>query len=150
MWRPNISNRSFDRMGERYAKLIDPHHFLGRSAFDIPWKEENLIPAANFRKEDRLFKLELMIPGFKKEEIRITLIDGILTVKGEKTLKEAKKSKSYILEEFTMDAFERSFRLAPSIAKEKIFAEYANGVLTLTFVDVPPEEEKERQVVKVL
>lgn len=148
MWRPNISNRAFDRMGERYSRLIDPYHFLGKSSFDIPWKSENL-PAANIRVEDEIFHLELMVPGFKKEEITITLCDGILTVKGEKKEKEAKKSEGYILEEFRLDAFERCFRLDPSIAKEMITADYTDGLLTLTFIDVPKEEEKDRREVLV-
>ena len=56
----------------------------------------------------------------------------------------------YILEEFKMDAFERSFRLDPSIAKEKITAEFKDGILTLTFIDVPKEEERERRLVELV
>mgnify|MGYP002280575009 CR=1 FL=1 len=56
---------------------------------------------------------------------------------------------AYVLEEFNFDSFERRFRLSDSISREKISARYENGMLYLTFVDVPAEEEREAQTVEV-
>ena len=151
MWRPNIRNRAFDRMGEGFAPLIDPEHFLGRSAFDIPRREDKYCPAANLKQEGELYVLELAVPGFDREEIEITVENDILAVRGEKSKSEKiGKGAGFILEEFGYDSFERMFKLAPSIAHEKITARYENGILRLTFTDVPKEEEKTYQTVKVL
>jgi HSP20 family protein len=150
MWRPNIKNRAFDRMGERYAHVIDPDHFLGRSAFDIPWRRKKGFPPVNLKKEKELFIIEMAVPGFEKDEIEILLDDDILTVRGEKSKSEkATKDEEFILEEFDFDSFERKFKLAASVAHEKITAKYDSGILRLTFIDVPEEEEKGFQTIKV-
>ncbi len=148
MLRPKIKNHAFERMGENFAHLIDPDHFLGRSAFDIPYKKKN-VPPANIRQENKLFELELAVPGFNKDEIEIVVKDNLLIIKGEKSKSETITESNYILEEFNYNTFERSFRLSPKVAHEKISAQYKNGILVLTFIDVPEEEEMTYQKVKV-
>lgn len=147
MLRPHI-NRAFDRMGETWAHKVDPNHFLGRSAFDVPWRKKP-VPAANIRKEGELFELELAVPGFEKEEIEIILKDDVLTVRGEKSGSGDTLRSEFILEEFDVDTFERSFKLSPTISQEKISARLERGILRLTFIDVPEEEEKAYQKIKV-
>lgn len=94
--------------------------------------------------------MEMAVPGFEKDEIEILLEDDILTIRGEKSKSEkVQKDEEFILEEFDFDSFERKFKLAASIAHEKITAKYDRGILRLTFIDVPKEEEKEFQTVKV-
>lgn len=136
-------------MGERYAHIIDPYHFLGRSAFDVPWKKK-AFPPVNIVKDGKLYEMQVAVPGFSKEEIEITVEDEIMTIRGDKrkTRKEEEDTE-FIIEEFDIDTFERRFRLAPRIAREKISARYENGILLLTFVDVPKEQEKDTQIVKV-
>ena len=144
MLRANIRNRSFDRMGEGFAHLIDPGHFLGRSAFDIPYRnrDKDTIPPVNVKQEGALFELELAVPGYNKEELEVIIKDDMLTVKGEKHHSEQVNVTKYIFEEFNYNTFERSFKLDARIAHEQITAKYENGILKLTFIDVPEEEEK--------
>ena len=146
MWRAKIKNRAFDRMGEEYAKLIDPNHFLGRSSFDIPYKK---VPPVNIIQEGKLYETEVIVPGFTKEELDVTVKDDILTIRGEKSGTEGGRKDKYILEEFDFDTFERKFKLAHAIGHEKITAKYENGVLRLTFTDVPKEQEKAYKKVAV-
>lgn len=150
MFRPKIRNHAFERMGENYARLIDPDHFLGRSAFDIKYKDEEVVPPVNIiRKDEKIFELELAVPGFTKDELEVLVQDGVLTVRGEKSKSEHVDRSKYILEEFNFKSFERCFRLAENVAKENIEAAYQNGILKLTFVDVPEEEERAHRRVKV-
>lgn len=94
--------------------------------------------------------MEVVVPGFKKEELEVSLQDDVLTIRGQKSYPASEKKGEYIMEEFDIDSFERKFKLARTIAHEKISAKYENGVLRLTFTDVPKEEEKAYQKVKVL
>ncbi len=126
-------------MGEEYARLIDPNHFLGKSAFDIHYKN---LPPVNIIQEGKLFEMEVMAPGFGKDELEITVKDDILTIRGEKSTSKKEKGGKYIIEEFDFNSFERKFKLANAIGHEKITAKYDNGILRLTFIDVPEEEEK--------
>jgi len=54
-----------------------------------------------------------------------------------------------LLEEFNYAFFEREFRLNERIAREKIEARLEDGILYLTFIDVPKEEEKRFRDIKV-
>jgi HSP20 family protein len=149
MIRPSVRNRTFDRMGERYAPLIDPYHFLGFTPFEKP-SIKYVSPPAVLKRSGKLYELELAVPGFTKEEIRITVADAILRIKGEKRMKEDSKVDEYLLEEFDYCLFEREFRLVDSIAREDIKESLEKGILRLTFVDVPEEEEKRYREIEVL
>jgi HSP20 family molecular chaperone IbpA len=149
MLRANIRNRAFDRMGEGFAPLIDPNHFLGRSAFDIHYPHKDQVPPVNIKQDGKLFELELAIPGYNKSDLEVTVKDDMLTVSGEKRRSEQDNFTKYIFEEFNYSSFERSFKLDPRIAHEKITAKYENGILKLTFIDVPAEEEMLYQQVAV-
>ena len=142
MIRANLKNRTFDRMGERFAPLVNPYHFLGRSAFDIPWHITKKIPPVNLKKSDQLFEILIAIPGFAKEDIEVKVKDDILTVRGERKNLTEETNDEYVIKEFSLDSFERKFKLSAGIGHEKIKAKYENGILKLTFFDVPGEEEK--------
>lgn len=149
MLRANIRNRAFDRMGEGFAPLIDPDHFLGRSAFDIPYRNRSKVPLVNVKLEGIVCELELAVPGYTKEEIEVMVKEDVLTIKGEKHNSEHVHDTEYIFEEFNYNSFERSFKLDSRIAHEQITAKYDNGILKLTFTDVPPENETDYQKVTV-
>lgn len=146
MWRPNLANRTFDWMGERFSPLIDKAHFLGHSPIGYPkWN----LPAVNILKKGNLFEMEIAVPGFKKDELEVIVKDDILTICGEKKAKNGQKDARYILEEYNRDYFERRFRLGEGIGHEKIQAVYHEGLLKLTFTDVPKEAERDYQEVMI-
>lgn len=141
MWTAKIRNHAFERIGERYAHHIDGDHFLGRSAFAYPWKEENL-PRANIVRDGDLFTLKVAVPGYTKEELEILLEGDVLKIRGEKNVPGKEPNQEFILEEFDFDAFERCFKLSPKITQEKIEATCENGILTLVFKNIPLEQKK--------
>jgi hypothetical protein len=58
MFRPKLRNHAFERMGEGFAPRIDYDHFLGRSAFDVPYdekKEEEVTETPKKEKRKRKF-----------------------------------------------------------------------------------------------
>lgn len=140
MWRANIKNRSFNRMGEEFAPLIDPNHFLGRSAFDVPGPNAKKVPLAKAVRKEGLFLLKIMVPGYAKENLSVVIKNDLLFVKGSKESKSAGDAE-YVAHELKRESFERLFKLAPSIAREGVEARFENGVLQIFFVDVPKEEE---------
>lgn len=141
MWRANIKNRAFDHMGEEWAPLIDPNHFLGRSAFDIPYPKSKKAPPAKLLRKGDLLVLEVTVPNYKKEELEVEVNNDLLFVRGKKEgrLKTAKSE--HVAQELQRDTFERLFKLAPAIAKEGVEATLKEGVLRIKFHDVPSEEE---------
>lgn len=145
--RPNIHDRHFDWKRGGFVPPIDPFHFRGRSPNLVKGKQ-NQAPI-NLKNENEIFTLEIFVPGFSKEEIDISMMDNTLYVVAKKLHKAVRPSSSYIINEFETDVVERTFRLAAGVGHEHIDAKLENGILYLTFTDVPREEEKVYQLIEI-
>ena len=91
------------------------------------------------------YEIEMDLPGFKKEEISISLEDGNLTIQAAKGLDEdekEKKSGRYIRRERYAGACSRSFYVGEGVTEEDIKAEFKHGILKL-FV---PKKEAQPKV----
>lgn len=71
------------------------------------------------------------IPGLNKDNIAITLEDGVLTISGDRALREKGKDETIRLYERAFGKFSRSFRIRENIDVSKIGAEFKNGVLSV-------------------
>ena len=125
-------------MGQSFAPYIDGDHFLGRSALGMPWHYDK--PPVNLIREGEFFVLEVAVPGYVSDDLNVFVENDVLTIEGRKET-QPPQSDAYLIEEFNTHTFCRRFRLAEGIGKEKIEAECKNGILRLTFRDVPKEDE---------
>ena len=90
------------------------------------------------------YTLHLELPGLKLEDIKITLEDNTLVIRGEKTRTEEQKNATYHRLERVYGTFERTFSLTHAVKSDKIEATYRDGVLE---VSVPKAEEaKAREI----
>ena len=126
-----------------YSSLLDD--FFG-TKWENSGEERKKVPAMNIHEDDKVLKLELRVPGIKKEDIHIAYENGYLTISGQNT-KECKCDKKYLRKEFCCTSFERTV----SIPKERYMvdeaqAEYKDGILNLT---IPKVEEKKSEVKKI-
>ena len=83
--------------------------------------------------------IELEVPGFDKNDIKLDVDDGILTIEATKDEEKEDKEKNYVRKERVYGTFRRQFNVG-NIDEEKIDAKFNNGVLTVSF---PKEEKKE-------
>ena len=91
---------------------------------------------------DNGFELEMDLPGFRKEEIQVSLEDGYLTVSAEKSLNEegaAREGGRYIRRERYAGACERTFYVGEEVKQEDIKGEFKHGILKLF---IPKKEAK--------
>jgi len=96
-------------------------------------------PATNIYENDKEFKLELLLPGFRKEDVLLSVHENLLTVKVDlKEEKEEQNGYEYRQRQFGTYNFERKFKLPVTVASDKINARFENGILTLT---LPKKEE---------
>ncbi len=87
------------------------------------------------------YEILVDLPGFKKEDVRVQLNDGYLTISAEKNLeknKEEKETGRYIRQERYYGSMSRSFYVGEEIRQEQIKAAFDSGVLRIT---VPKVEE---------
>ena len=86
--------------------------------------------------------LEMDLPGFTKDEVKVSLEDGYLTISAAKGLdqdEQEKKSGRYIRRERYAGACERTFYVGTEVTEEDIKGEFQHGILKLT---IPKKEAK--------
>ena len=112
------------------------------------------LPLVDIFEEPDAIRLVAEVPGVRPSDVKITVEDNLLTIKGTKQQVAEEKAEKVHRYERTYGAFERTFRLSASIDPNKIEATYNLGVLTITLpkaetakphlieVQVTPEPEK--------
>jgi len=105
----------------------------------------SFVPAVNTRVDDDAYYIELDLPGVKKDDIEITTEDNILTVSGERKMREELKEDDYYKVESRYGKFSRSFTLPEDVDVENIHAEMKNGVLEV----IIPKRKDIHQVKKI-
>ncbi len=101
-------------------------------------------PAVDLRETEEAYVLEADLPGLKKEDIAVTVVDDVVTLKGARKWEHEGKAKGYQRVERSYGAFERSFRIADGIDAGKVEAQFQDGVLNVTLPK--PEEAKPKQI----
>jgi len=103
-------------------------------------------PAVDIVEEDEAYVAKVELPGVNKDDVKITMQDNILTIRGEK--KEEKKGKegnAHRVERY-YGSFQRSFSLPTSVKNDRIEAEYKDGILT---INMPKAEEAKPKQIEV-
>ncbi|MDO6801750.1 Hsp20/alpha crystallin family protein [Wenyingzhuangia sp. 1_MG-2023] len=111
-------------------------------------KTNTSIPLVNVSEKDDGFTIEMAIPGFKKEDFKIELNNGKLTISSEK--KENNKSvnnDNYTLKEYSYQSFSRSFTLTDTLEQDQVTASYKDGILTLF---IPKKEEAKPKPIQLI
>ena len=96
----------------------------------------------DIQEHDDGYTLEMDLPGFKKDEIKVELNNGYMTISAAKGLDEDekdKKSDKYIRRERYTGSCQRSFYVGEDVTEEDIKAEFKHGILKLF---VPKKEAK--------
>ncbi len=104
---------------------------------DTGWNALSKVPV-NIHETKDAYHLEVSVPGLKKEDIHISVDNGLLTISYEK--KEETNSDEYktVRREFSFESFKRSFTLSDKVNADAIQAKYEDGVLK---VRVPKKED---------
>lgn len=87
-----------------------------------------LRPSVNVLENETSFKILMAVPGFQREDLKITVEDEVLTIASEKTWKETENNR-WTHKEFKLGTFKRSFVLPTNVEVDKIEASVENGLL---------------------
>ena len=106
----------------------------------------NWLPPVDIEENDREYILKAELPGMKKEEVKLEVEGGTLSISGERKAEKEEKDKKYHRMERSYGAFQRSFTLPEGALAEKISAEFKDGVL---LVHLPKDETAKPQAIEV-
>ena len=131
-----------------FPTFVNP--FFGSRVYGRPvinrYQNANLnAPAVNVKEVENAFHLELAAPGLTKEDLKISVENNTLTIAYKSETKADETTETFTVKEFSVTAFERSFRLPKTVNADGIKATYTDGILT---VELPKIEVKEEKVVK--
>jgi len=103
-------------------------------------------PLVDITEDDHEYLFKAELPEMKKDDVKITIENGVLYISGErKAEKEEKKRKFHRLERF-FGTFERSFTVPEDADTEKIMAEFHDGVLQVHLPKRPMSKPKTIEV----
>lgn len=137
--------------GSALGTLLDVSRDLDR-LMHRDWMESpegNLWPMpAEVIETDEEIRFDVEAPGFRAEDLEITLENNVLTISGEKKMEEeeGRKESDYRLFERRYGRFQRSFTVPPTVRGDETQARYENGVLT---VRLPKTEEAKPRRIRI-
>ena len=133
---------SLIKTSEFFPSLID-RFFNGELA---DWNSTNYsganstLPAVNVLEDDNEFIIDVAAPGLRKEDFKVNLDNGRLTISSEHNEEDHEEKKGkYSRREYSYQSFQRSFTLSNQMVdSDKIKASYSDGILR---IQLPKREE---------
>jgi HSP20 family protein len=100
------------------------------------------VPCVDISETDEEYLLRAALPAVKKEDVQITVQDGMLVLSGERQQMQEQKNEKFHKVESFYGSFERSFTLPEAVDEAKISAESKDGVLTIHVPKTQAENKK--------
>ena len=145
MWRSFRSD--MDRMFDRFARGFGLPSLRSMADFEPPWRSFAFsAPPIDMSEDNKAYKISAELPGLDAKDVEVSVSGDRLVLKGEKRQHQEEKNKNYYLSERTYGSFERSFELPVSVDRDKIAADFSQGVLTIT---MPKTDEVQKQQKKI-
>ena len=96
------------------------------------YRKDHFMPSIDVAETDSQFEIAVELPGVKKEDIKVNLEKGQLTISGERILNKEEGGKNYHRVETNYGKFTRVLHLPDGIDEESIVGKYEDGVLNIT------------------
>src|SRR5213596_3685247 len=103
-------------------------------------------PLVDITEDDKEYLIKAELPEVKKEDVKVTVQDDVLTISGERMLEKEEKGRKYHRVERAYGSFARSFTLPEDADGEKVAAEFKNGLL---MVHLPKSEKAKPKSIEV-
>jgi HSP20 family protein len=103
-------------------------------------------PQVDITEDDKEYLIKTDLPEMKKEEIKVNVEDGVLSISGERKTEKEEKNKKFHRIERSYGTFERSFTLPDDADGAKVVAEFKEGVLKVHLPKSPVAKSKATEV----
>ena len=109
-------------------------------------KKLDWAPSADISETEKEYVIRAELPAVKKEDVQVTLDDGMITVKGECKQQKADKNEKFHRVESFYGSFERRFSLPDNVDADAITCESKDGILTVHIPKSEVSKQKPRQI----
>jgi HSP20 family protein len=138
-----------------FRELEDVSHRLNSLFGKLPARSESgadmlavadWMPTVDISETDAGYLIKAEIPEVKKEDVKVNIQDGMLTISGERHQEKEEKSQKFHRIERSYGSFSRSFRMPDDADESTVNAEFKDGMLNVT---LPKSKKAETQSVSV-
>lgn len=130
-------NRNAFPMDELFRDILGGTQYLNRTA-----------PAVNINESDLSFTIQLLAPGFRKEDFNLEVDNDVLSISANVAEQEEVAGK-FTRREFKALPFKRTFKLPQTVNQENIGAGYEGGVLNIILPKKEEAQQKEKRAIKI-
>jgi HSP20 family protein len=132
----NLINRLMPAMFGRW-----PSRPAGSDGGNFKWA-----PSADISETDKEYLIRAELPAVKKEDVKVTVDDGMITIEGERKQQQEDKSEKMHRVESFYGRFTRSFSLPESVDQNAIRCESKEGVLTVHIPKAQTQKQQPKQI----
>lgn len=122
-------------------KIFDDD-FFRNDFFDRKDRMNFNLMKTDIREDDKSYLLEVDLPGYSKDDIKIDITDGYLTINAKVEKEDNDENKNYVRRERFTGEVSRSFYVGDDIKEEEVKASFKNGILTLEVPKLSLEDKK--------
>lgn len=134
IFNPSLFNRYYDDTFQKVLEGFKNNKETSKEYF----------PVVNIVEKDNAINITVELSGVKKEDVKIVLEEGVLSISGEKKSNVDEKSTAKVYRsERKFGKFERKFKLKEDIDPDNVKAKFENGVLIVSVGLLVPEPPKE-------
>jgi HSP20 family protein len=140
-WDPR---RDAETASKKIRRLFDDFDSVLQNGLHV--ELGTFVPRVDISENQDSVYLFAELPGLKAEDVKVTIADGTLTLRGEKKRKEELNSHNFHRMERSHGEFVRQFALPDNLNEDAVVANFADGILEVTIPKREPEKPREREV----
>ncbi|MBV8273889.1 MAG: Hsp20/alpha crystallin family protein [Verrucomicrobia bacterium] len=138
--------REIEEMRNQFSRLLGEQVPLRRNGGSEKLELTEWLPPVDITEDSKEYTIKAELPGLTKENVKVTVEDGVLGITGERKEEKEEKDKKHHRIERSYGSFRRSFTLPQDSSGEKITADFKDGVLK---VHLPKDQTAKPKSVEV-
>jgi HSP20 family protein len=147
-WQPiETLRKEIDRVFDNFGQDFWRSPFRALADFEPLWSSKLAASfAVDITENEKAYEITAELPGMDEKNIDVNVVNGGLTIKGEKKDEKEEKKNDYYVSERRYGSFQRYFRVPDGVDTDKIEANFKKGVLTVT---LPKKAEAQKPAKKI-
>lgn len=118
---------------------------LATSSFDN-WEGLMISPSVDVLEDTNEFKIEVEMPGMGPDDVKLSIEDHKLTIKGDKTSARTDQNQNYVKREIAYGAYQRTVMLPDSVDASQATASFRKGMLWVTLPKRPGSSKRSKEI----
>ena len=131
---------------DRYTRQFGVTRSNGERESKDLFRRSDWAPSVDIKETPEAFLIEAELPGLNKEDVKVTVHDGVLSIQGERRKNEESSDEKHHRVERFYGSFLRRFTLPDNVSDDAIQASFKDGVLHLTLTKSEPAQPKAIEV----